>query len=541
MESEFLVLGEALRQRLVAQGVPVGSVEDALAILVAFLVDNDVVVLLDQLETSTALRSEALSRRDTRLVAAFVRDKVLGDPSLSAVLDRLIRGIVLQDALLLRSTSQVDQKLSELTVFLDTGFLLGLVGAKGEAARLAARESTTLLTAVGARLAAFHGTIDEMKRILAVYERHLGTAEGRLRLHSTPLTHHFLSVDATPSDVRQMSAALSLTVRNTGIVLRDYPKRSPKFTYDEPELERRLAGSRGDKDDSRIKHDVDCVAAILQLRGGSDAVALERTNAVFATTSGVVVRSVSQWFRDQGGKGVSPVMHLTALTNIAWLKKPAAAGQLQLHELAALCEVALQPSKTVWDAFRRHLQALEKSDELTSDEAVAIVASELATSMLADLSDDVDPDASTIAEIVSRVKAQYHSEADQRIADHAAEVSVQLASKEQAIEEGLLALTSLQRGIERKTKKYARVGANVAYWFLVFIALTAFALGLPGVFDRVSTIGRISAWIVFAATGGIQTFLGIVGGSPLALRDKVQSWLEPRVRRVQLEHAEPDT
>ncbi len=535
VERDFGVLASALRKRLSDAKEPIGTLQDALALLVAFLVDNDVVVLLDQLERFTPLKSEALSRHHSRLVAAFILEDVIPNPALASVLEQLTRGIVLQDALLLRSTSEIEQRLNGLTVFLDTGFLLGLVGAKGEAARLAARESGSLIVAVGATLAAFDATIDEMKRILFVYERLLSTPAGKLSLHSTPLTHHFLSVDASPSDIRQLSATLALSVRGSGVVVRDFPKRTADYTLDETDLERRLSRNDGSKEDSRIRHDIDCVAAILHFRAGRTSPALERTSAIFATTSGLVVRSVAQWYREQGGQGLCPVMHLSALTNIAWLKKPAAAGKLQLHELAALCEAALQPSRQVWDAFQRHLQQLHESKEISTDEAVAVVASELASSMLADMSEDSEPDASSIGDVVERVKAQYHVDADRKIALHQAEVDQTLATKNADIAERQMKLDFLTKGIDSANTRYSRAAANVVFSLLVVVIFGSLILSLPGVFDHVPRAGRVGAVATLLMSLGVQLWFAVLGGSLLALRDRIQAWFAPHIRKLQLE------
>jgi hypothetical protein len=91
-----------------------------------------------------------------------------------------------------------------------------------------------------------------------------------------------------------------------------------------------------------------------------------------------------------------------------------------MHELVAMCSAALRPHKGLWEAFIRHLRTLETQGTLTSDEAVAVVASQLTQTLLLDLEESVphdeDPDADTLTEVVDRVLAKNREEADRQVA-----------------------------------------------------------------------------------------------------------------------------
>lgn len=537
-EREFVMLAGEFRRYAHEKDTAIATDSDALVLLVAFLVDNDVVLVLDELTSSTALRSTALTNRQTRLVASFIRDLVLKDSRLGDTFQRLLRGIVLQDALLLRSIAHPDQSFADTTVYFDTSFLFSVVGAKGDAARMAARESLNLLRATGAAFAAFHRTLDEMKRILQVYERHLATAEGRLSLRASDLTHHFLAARSTPSDLRQMSSMLDTTIAGSGIVLRDMPTRDARFVLGEADLQRDLAQPHQIGDEPRILHDVNCVAAILQFRHGQNPTSLERCSAIFATSSGSVVRSVNSWFRAQGGTGVSPIIHHLALSNIAWLKKPAAAGSLQIHELAALCDAALRPSREVWDAFRAHLGRLRAAGEITTDEAVAIVASELTTAMLADVSDDIDTDADTFAEVVQRVRTRYRDEAEAALASHRAEADAEVARERARADSAEHSERRTTEHVTSRAHQLSRAAANTVAICLLIVAIAGVVLSLPGTFDRLSSQVKASAFGFAIIAGLIQSWGMLTGRGILFIRDRLHDWLHPAVAKVFLPPSE---
>jgi hypothetical protein len=118
-------------------------------------------------------------------------------------------------------------------------------------------------------------------------------------------------------------------------------------------------------------------------------------------------------------------VHYLELSNFAWLKRPASASKLKLHELVALCTAALRPSRKAWEAFLKHLKQLEESGELSSDEVTAIVASSLTDQILVEEEIDEDSDADTLSEVVERVKQSYvnRQDAEVKAARDAAEVS----------------------------------------------------------------------------------------------------------------------
>jgi len=145
---------------------------------------------------------------------------------------------------------------------------------------------------------------------------------------------------------------------------------------------------------------------------------------------------------------VLPVVHTHALSSIAWLKKPAAAANLKLNELIALCSAALAPSARTWDLFLKHLRKLRADKRITNDELVAIIASELTDSLLSEFDEDVEPDASTLTEIVNRVKETYRLEAEamiQRIKQEATEqISAAHADKDKTEKENRALVLTLR-------------------------------------------------------------------------------------------------
>ena len=280
-------------------------------------------------------------------------------------------------------------------------------------------ETISVLGAAGAECVAFDKSLDEIRRILLMYESKLATEAARKTLRQVPMARYFLTRHYAPSDVRQMSALLEQDVSDAGLHIIPTPKRVTEHVALESALAMRLADPHtGDDMEPRVQHDVDCVAAILTLRRGHTSASIEEARAVFATSAPLVIRNTKAWYeQDERGGGVEPVVHISALVNLAWLKKPALSAELSERQLIALCAVALRPKRETWHRFIRHLGRLEQSERLTSDEATAIVASALSDHLLreAEANADGDIDAETLDDVVVRVKASYSAEAERQL------------------------------------------------------------------------------------------------------------------------------
>lgn len=319
---QHLQLGAALRDFAAAQSVVFASEEDALVAIASFISDNKIPLLLSEPLPDSPLERSSLPRKTTRVIARFIRERCMDPSEFKTTLAGLLEGMVLQDTLLLRDVWNAAQKFHGLFVVVDSPILFAALDLTGVANGIAAKEGLSLLREAGAVTVAFNRTISEMRRILAVYEDRLATAEGRLSLYPTDLTHYALTAKLTPGDIRTISVTLERRLAAIGFLIKEVPKRDRKYTLDEQALARILAdASDPNADKPRVRHDVDCVAGVLTLRAGKTAPGIEDSGAVFSTTSGKVIRNVQKWYFGEGEHGAPPVVHQLALTSLAWLKK----------------------------------------------------------------------------------------------------------------------------------------------------------------------------------------------------------------------------
>lgn len=537
IETRHRSLARAFQLFASERGVSIPSEEDALAALATFIGDNKIPLLFNELLPDSPLERSALDRKMARLAARFIAERCLKSEVLRSDVESLTEGMVLQDTLLLRDLATIGQSFRELVVVLDSRVLFAALDLVGVANGIATKEGLTLLREAGARTIAFDCTIAEMQRILAVHEQHLATVEGRLSLIPTELTRHILLARLAPSDIRTISATLEKRLAAVGIHILELPKREPQHTIDEEGLAAALADTKTQTTDSpRILHDVDCIAGVLTLRAGRSSTAIEKSGAVFCSTSGRVIRNVQQWYYRQGGHGTPPIVHQFALTSIAWLKKPTAVRGVKVHELAALCAAALRPARETWEKFMENLRRLRGDQILSDDETVAIVASELTEPLLSQLDEEMEPDADTIAEAIERVRADFREEA-QAVAQRALAGAQEAIRQAQA--EAAIAQEAATQAMTRHGQQERRIVSHVtiiARWvssafFLLggLILATSVVVAIPGVIESIGGIWRLIARGILIVAAGLGAYDVISGHSLEDLKNRFYEYIARRV------------
>ena len=419
IEDDQTRLADALRVHAGRRAVPSDSTDAALALLFKFIEEEQVDLLLDRPTDRPWKREQGDIRR--AVVAEFIRDVAAPDLALSAVLNRMLEGLVLYHAAFQPHINPAAKRFPDLAVYFDSNLIRQALGYEGGAASTLMRETIQVLKSAGVSCFVFDKTVAEIRRILAMYERKLATAAGRLSLRQGPMARHFLTNQYSASDVREMQALVENEIEALGVRIQRAPARVAEFTGGEAALTKRLLSpTLQDELEPRLVHDVDCVAGVLTLRKGRRSNSIESAHAVFATSSTLFIANARTWWHDdERDSGIEPVVHIRALANVAWLKHPKLADDFKLRELVALCAAAMRPGQATWDRFLHHLKELQRSNRLTSDEVTAIVVSSLSEDLLrtAELeSDDEDDiDANTLDEIVSRVKNDYAANAHEEM------------------------------------------------------------------------------------------------------------------------------
>lgn len=532
-------LGMALQEHARRRGVELTTANDALDALLEFVAEEHISMLLE-----VPLRSSPTNRASAHrgIIAEFVHDVVAPDRALSAVLSTLLEGLVVYHAVFQPNINPAARTFRDLTVVLDSVLVMQAIGFEGKAAQSLMAETIEVLKAANVSCFVFDKTVDEIRRILAMFEGRLATDAGRQSLHPVPLARHFLTKMYAPSDIREMSALLEQDISAAGIRIQRLPNRIAEFTAREADLAKRLSRPESqDAQEPRVIHDVDCVAGVLVLRRGHISQSIEDARAVFATTSRLVIQNARLWWRDdERGSGIEPILHIRAIANLAWLKRVKMLKDYKLRELIALCASAMKPKQATWKRFLKHLRALQESNRLSSDEATAIVVSALSDDLLrnAEIEDDdgEDLDAAVLDEIVDRVKASYSAEAMRRIQALEENHSVKFEELRRIADSANARALAAEQGEEEARRRSSlQLERRAQFWGRLvrrfveaIIGAIVVAGGLALILGHHVPGGWIGALIIFA----IVVFVLLELFGILKHVAELGSWVEVRIAQI---------
>ncbi|MBL7951100.1 MAG: hypothetical protein JNM62_05215 [Flavobacteriales bacterium] len=386
------------------------SRDDALAHLYAFLEAQKIGFILE----GSAPRdfSEIVDAREEHVLAEFLSGVLAEAGAHKEVLRGMVEGIVIYHAAFMPDFGQPAARFAGLQVAFDGVLIRHALGYEGMAAQRLMKETLDLFLASGIKCIAFENTLQETLRILDVYEVRLANAESRKTLHQVAMARHFLAENFKPSDIREFKTFLRRDVARLGFTILPFPPRIAQYTGSEALLAKRFADPRTqDAQDSRVLHDVDCIAAVRTLRRDHRGYRIEDCKAVFLTSSPLVIENARKWWdEDERMTTFPPIAHIRALTNLTWLRHPKLCSDFKMSELFALCTAAMRPSSQIWRRFIKHLELLKSSNRITSDEMAVMLISSMSDKLLAEIDlteNPEDVDATDLDEVVERVKAAY--------------------------------------------------------------------------------------------------------------------------------------
>jgi len=509
-------LAQAFVEHASKRGITVDN-EGALALLIGFLEDEQIALLLD---SPVADKNEPKhTTRERATIAEFFQYIVKDDPVLRAVLRPILEGLVLYHAAFLPNLTEGERRFRNLHVYFDSALVRQAIGYEGKVLQTIVRETMAVLTEAGARCLVFDKTVEEIRRILEYFEGHIGTSHGRLTMRVTNMARHLVTSGYSVSDLREMEAFLEENIRNEGFRIAQTPRRVAEYTADEKSLQKRLSDPKApDGASPRVMHDVDCLAAILTLRRARTTNLIENCAFIFASSSLPVIRNGTVWYeQDERGIGISPIVHIRALLNLAWLKKPKLCGDLKENELLAVCAAALSPSPDTWQRFLRHLENMEKTNKITSDETALVLVSRMSDKLLkeAELSEAGDADATTLEDVVDRVKSSYTHEFESQLAAERLKTVSERARADAAEHEAADREQRRENVITRRANAIIHPVALGIQWALVALLFVA---GIVFILDR-----KYHLTIV-----GVITLLSVVAFVILELRGHLRAVAEWR-------------
>ncbi len=503
------------------------SEEDAAAAVSAFLSDQGLKFVYAQAE-GTAIPFKGISREAIYSVASFLAKARESEPELLEDFTTVAKGRLLASAIYLPDPGRVAKKFENTSVYLDTSIVVFAAGYAGPERQAPCEELLRLLRDHGAALRCFEVTLEEVRGILDTCAARL--RRGQLRDAYGPTIEWFIESGRSASDVELMIARLPEKLRSLGIVIEGRPERAVEFQVDESGFEAALEKRIGYRNPKARVHDVDCVAAVAQVRRGRHTHEVETSGALFITTNSDLARESRAFFQADAPEG-SVALCITdySLGNLLWLKNPTQAPDLPQKLLLADAYAAMQPPDTLWKAYLAEVARLEEQGRISSDEYFALRHSLTAKRALMDLTagDAAAFTEGTVAEVLRVAKESLRADLEEQLArerrklQDVEQVVVTLEQQDLARRERITARAARAANV---TSRAACVGLLV---LLAVGALLTFPWSLPQMkqaWYRYLTTGLLAAFFVYTVANVAW------GTSVLSIRESLERWLERRIR-----------
>ncbi len=194
---------------------------------------------------------------------------------------------------------------------------------------------------------------------------------------------------------------------------------------------------------------------------------------------------------------------------------------------------ALRPSQSVWNSFLDKLRKLEESSTISSQEYLAIVASRLIDSRLAEFEDDAGMNVQTVADVVAQVKADYSKEWE-RVVEEAKSITQRHAEERTLAEQQARKSEEERRQFELKV--YGRINAAASvlaggiFYLAAGLAILGFILSIPGILPNFPKWLKGIAQVDLLIVGGLSVINLVWGKSVMDHRQNIKVWLSQRFR-----------
>jgi hypothetical protein len=496
---------------------PVETDDEAVTALLAFLSQFNIPCLKAYLRGTAIPTIEGNHDVHIVLVSQYVLHLQRSDPERFDSFLILVQGHMLANALMCPDLRHAPKTYKGVTFYLDTPLLIRRLGLEGDPKRDAIENLIGLLDNLGASVATFSHSRQELERVLKGASDHVDAASGR-----GAIVMEARRSGRTKSDLLLLAGQIDEKLTKAQIEVKQTPQYIKKFQIDETAFGQVLQDEVSYFNPRAREYDINSVRSIYVLRSGTEPGTVERSKAILVSSNSAFARAAYEYGqRHEESREVSSVITDFSLANMAWLKAPMGAPSLPTTEILAFSYAALQPSKELLNKYLTEIERLERQGKITARDHQLLRSSCLAQDELMSLtlgSEDALTE-ETITETLQRVSSEIKKEESEKLS--AEQIAHRQTQDNLALEraEKKRVLERLYWRCSRRAKRYSwAVAAGVG---LLLLGGIAAGLGLK-------STAPVLGWILFFGSALITLapiFDTMFGFSVREMRDKLEKRL----------------
>ena len=308
-------------------------------------------------ETKTKIKNKQY------LLASFIKYIHQQKKSLIPDITRIVKGTLLANYLTFADKTSQKTKFNNITIYLDTPIIIGLLGWDGPTRKKSLHEFLDLIIDLNANLKIFDVTAREIRGVFSFWADTLQSKKYHL-LHE--MTRQlFNSRGVTPEQINTESLLLESNLNEIGIEVDNNFILKDQFCCDENKLKKflRRVGFK------RTTHDITCISRVFNSREGKSINSLNEKFSTFITPNKSIENVTNRFFKNEIEKNsIQIVASEKWLATFLWLKHPEHFASLPFDMLLTDAYTALNSDDVFWDSFLKRFKNLKMKGNITEDD-----------------------------------------------------------------------------------------------------------------------------------------------------------------------------
>lgn len=444
-------------------------------------------------------------------------------------------GHMLSAPLLYDNFDRFKGKLSKTNIFLDTNFIIRLLGYDGDLRKAAYNDLINVFKEHKNSLYIFQHTFEEVKGILS--DALIWIDNPRYDpSKASQVLKYFRHNDYSKSDIDLEIAELEDNLDEKKIIIRAAPDPNEyqEFQINEEKLHEFITDvykefvplEEIELKDFVIQRDIKSISAISKYRRGSNPSSIKDVRCIFVTTNNSLALACKKFEDSQAEyrNFIPSCVTDVFLGTIVWIQSPVKFYSLNEKKLLADCYAALQPNELLLKKYIDQLEKLKNRGEIGDEQYYLMKTNRMAMNLLQEstLGDHNNFTDRTPEEIWEEMSRSIKKEGEQKY----------LAEKEkrQKIQEGL-------NREKRKTENFNKRAEQIAHSLSIILSALLGFLFICGIVSQIFSNFPEKNWmkiifIILTSIFGVAGFF--TGFNLLGFRSKTKKFFANKISKYWL-------
>lgn len=484
--------------------------------LLAFLKKHDADISFGAENLSILPKVEAPEKLKY-LICWFVVENWDSDPILVNYLKDISIGHALSSLILYDEFNPFQGKLANLDIYLDTPFILSLLGINGEKRTQLSEEILSQLRNEKVNLYVLQTTISEVLNILDGCKSTLKKGNGISQSLSVRMC---VENNIKPEDIEQLMADFSARMEELGIGENEVPDYEDyNLVINEEELFDTIIESyerinRGDKKprtlekikanlpdyiERTIRRDVKVLSGIYRFRKGKTPLSIKDAKAIFVTTSSALAFA-SRVFENRLNKRENTIPTCFTdifLTTLIWIQNPVLADKINKQRILSDCYAGISPSEELIKEYETELKKLKEKGRINNSTYLTLRTHYVAIQMLSTKTLG-DPELFS-GESTSQLVNQFLDRMTEEERNKRLEVESENKSLQSQNEELITTISIKEERISQKAESLGLKAANLILGLFYVFIISSLLIGIASfIFPAISMTLQIISFSVLA-------------------------------------------